>query len=86
MDINEKIDKYLVSEGKDKGGLGIIKRTAIKLLVKAVVKGGKEYGHSSEVIRTDLANTFFGNSNDPKRIEAKKWVEGVLDKELKGWK
>ena len=84
MKIEDKIDEHL--NEKNDSGLGIIKRAAIKLLVKATVKGGKEYGHSSEVIRTDFANTFFGNSNDPKRKQAKKWVEELLDKELKGWK
>jgi hypothetical protein len=84
MKTEQKIDEYL-NEAK-KGGLGIIKRTAITILVKAIVKGGKEYDHSSEVIRKDFANTFFGNSNDPKRKEARAWIEGVLDKELKDWK
>jgi len=80
MDINGKIDNYLMNEKV--GGLGVVKQTAIKLFVKAIVKGGREKGASNDEIRELLTDTFFRNPNDKKRKEARPWIESVLDKEL----
>ena len=86
MKIEEKIDKYLVSEVTVNEELGSIDKMVLKGIGKVMVYVGKYMNRGDELNRKDIMNVYdkglknFKLDDPKKEAEARKILKDIIDK------